>query len=84
MRWQPRVCFELDELDRESEWRTMVADRLFEEITNDEQRRTALWLLNGHGSDLRPVGRGLDAAPQLVLFRIRLTARSGRFERRDA
>lgn len=84
MRRQPRVCFEVDELDGESEWRSVVADGLFEEITDDDQRRTALRLLNGHGPDSRPVGRSLDAAPRLVLFRIRVTTRSGRFERRDA
>jgi len=84
MRRQPRVCFEVDELDGESEWRSVVADGLFEELITDDQRRTALRLLNGHGPDSRPVGRCLDAAPRLVLFRIRLTARSGRFERRDA
>ncbi len=84
MRRQPRVCFEVDEVDGESEWRSVVVDGLFEELTDEAPRRTALRLLNGHGPASGPVGRGLDASPRLVLFRIRMTARSGRFERRDA
>ena len=84
MRRQPRVCFEVDEVDGESEWRSVVVEGLFEELTEARGRQSALQQLNGHGPRNSPVARGLDASTRLVLFRIRVTTRSGRFERRDA
>jgi nitroimidazol reductase NimA-like FMN-containing flavoprotein (pyridoxamine 5'-phosphate oxidase superfamily) len=82
MREQPLVCFELDEIEGPSIWRSVVAEGVYEELTDERQRRAALALLDGRGPGLVPPG--LDAAGPVVLFRIRLTDRSGRFERRDA
>lgn len=82
MREQPLVCFEVDEVDAGSEWRSVVAEGVYEELTDEDGRRAALAQLNGHGPGLVP--RSLDASGWLILFRIRLTAKSGRFERRDA
>jgi nitroimidazol reductase NimA-like FMN-containing flavoprotein (pyridoxamine 5'-phosphate oxidase superfamily) len=82
MREQPLVCFEVEEIDDHSNWRTVIAEGMFEEITDAELRKRAIGLL-ANGSE--PVSRALGAqfAPN-VLFRIRLTEISGRFERRDA
>jgi nitroimidazol reductase NimA-like FMN-containing flavoprotein (pyridoxamine 5'-phosphate oxidase superfamily) len=82
MREQPLVCFEIDEIDGPANWRSVVAEGVYEELTDCPARDSVLRLLvNGAGA---PVARGLDAAPPIVVFRIRLTERSGRFERRDA
>jgi nitroimidazol reductase NimA-like FMN-containing flavoprotein (pyridoxamine 5'-phosphate oxidase superfamily) len=82
MREQPRVCLEVDEIDGPSTWRSVVAEGRYEELSDESSRNAALRLLavgdavtrglNGHG--IHPV----------VVFRIRLTEKSGRFERRDA
>jgi hypothetical protein len=82
MREQPLVCFEVDEVDGPSQWRSVVAEGVYEELTEDHRRRAALALLNGHGPGLVP--RVADASGRLVVFRIRLTEKAGRFERRDA
>ena len=82
MREQPLVCFEVDEIDGPASWRSIVAEGLYEELTDERQRQTAFDLVNGTGPGLVP--RGLVASGQLVVFRLRLTEKSGRFERRDA
>lgn len=82
MREQPLVCIQVDEIDGPSDWRSVVGEGVYEELTDDRQRRTALARVNGHGPGA--VGRVLDAAAPVIVFRIRLTELAGRFERQDA
>src|SRR5687768_17480026 len=45
MRAQPRVCFEVEEIDESSgsvNWRSVIADGVYEELTEDNGRRAAL------------------------------------------
>ncbi|MFL5762181.1 MAG: pyridoxamine 5'-phosphate oxidase family protein [Thermomicrobiales bacterium] len=82
MREQPLVSFEIDEIDGPSNWRSVIVEGVYEELTDKSSLALATRLLaNGFGA---LVPRGLDASPPMVLFRIRLTETSGRFERRDA
>jgi hypothetical protein len=81
MREQPLVCFELDEVAGSAEWRSVVAEGVYEELTTDPARREALALL---GITNGVVARTLEAGGRNVIFRVRLTERAGRFERRDA
>lgn len=81
MREQPLVCFQVDEQDGPSEWRSVIAEGRYEELRDDAARREALALL---GITNGAVSRALHAGNGAVVFRIRLTERSGRFERRDA
>jgi nitroimidazol reductase NimA-like FMN-containing flavoprotein (pyridoxamine 5'-phosphate oxidase superfamily) len=82
MREQPLVSFEVDEIDGPSNWRSVIAEGVYEELTESERSSLAKRLLvNGFGT---LVSRGLDASSPIVLFRIRITELSGRFERRDA
>ena len=81
MREQPLVCFEVDEVDGPSEWRSVVAEGTYEELTSERSRREALALL---GITNGAVARALNQANRGVVFRIRLGDRSGRFEQRDA
>lgn len=83
MREQPLVCFEVDEIDQPSAWRSIVAEGVYEELREEPERTDALRRLVGAGSPVPPGlnGSGLGSA---VVFRIRLTEKSGRFERRDA
>ena len=82
MRAQPRVCFQVDEIDGPTSWRSVVAEGLYEELTDDARRREALHRLTGDGVEV--VGRGPDASRRIVVFRVKLTEKSGRYERRDA
>lgn len=84
MREQPLVCFEIDEIDGPSSWRCVVVEGRYDELTEPEGRQRALRMLAGNGDDpvLRTLSDGSSA--QIVLFRIGVLGRSGRFERRDA
>jgi uncharacterized protein len=82
LREQPLACFEIDEITPGTGWRSVVAEGVYEELTDEKSRREALNLLNLCENGI--VGRSLNADGPLVLFRIRLHEKSGRFERRDA
>src|SRR5215204_5229178 len=50
MREQPLVCFEVDELDGDVSWRSVIAEGLYEELTDGKDQRDALRrLLPGNG-----------------------------------
>ena len=76
MRSEPRVTFEVDEADASDRWRSVIAEGTFEEIDDPRQRNTALEVI--YGVDGVP-----DLGSQTVVFRIRLTSRSGRYETPD-
>jgi len=73
MRRQPLVSFEVDHGEAEDRWQSVVAEGLYEELTDDAEREHALNVLFADG--IRP-----DIRPDAVLFRIRLTKKSGRYE----
>ena len=76
MRAEPRVTFEVDEAKASDRWRSVITEGTFEEIADPRQRDAALAVIYG------PTGvPDLDA--QTVVFRIRLTSRSGRYETPD-
>lgn len=82
MREQPLVCFEVDEVDGDAAWRCVIAEAVYEELIDEAARRNALSLLASDGAQVVP--RSLSGNGRLVIFRLHLTERSGRFERRDA
>ena len=84
MREQPLVCFEVDEIEGPSSWRSVILEGRYEEITGADERKQALKMLtrNGETPVFRAITDGLGE--QIVLFRINVTDRAGRFERRDA
>ena len=82
MRTDPRICFEVDEIDESDGalvWRSVIADGVYVELTDDDGRRAALTLLGkiGPGSPSRmpniPAG--------MIIFRIDFTEKTGRFGR---
>ena len=73
MRAEPRVTFEVDEAQAPDRWRSVIAEGVFEEI--DEPRRRSAALAVIYGSAAIP-----DLGSRTVVFRLRLTARSGRYE----
>jgi uncharacterized protein len=73
MRRNPCVSFEVDEVLAEDRWRSVVADGEFEEITDPAARRRAI--------DIVSPSNGVDSvSSQAIVYRIRLTRKSGRFE----
>jgi uncharacterized protein len=76
MRAEPRVSFEVDEAEAPDRWRSVIAEGTFEEIHDPRQRHAALEVIYG------PEGIP-DLGSQTVVFRIQLTARSGRYETPD-
>lgn len=76
MRSDPRVCFEIDEVDASGVWRSVIADGLFEELTGNPERLAALGRL-----ELSRVGDGQEAPGSIIVFRINLLEKNGRFGR---
>ena len=76
MRVEPRVTFEVDEAVAPDRWRSVIAEGTFEAIDDPQQRDAALAVI--YGADGVP-----DLGSQTVVFRIRLTSRSGRYETPD-
>ena len=76
MRAEPRVTFEVDDAEASDRWRSVIAEGTFEEIDDPQQRHAALAVI--YGADGVP-----DLGAQTVVFRIRLTSRSGRYETPD-
>jgi nitroimidazol reductase NimA-like FMN-containing flavoprotein (pyridoxamine 5'-phosphate oxidase superfamily) len=74
MRADPRVSFEVDHVEKSDQWQSVVAEGEFEEVTDADEIQMAVALLEGATGV--PVVMGAHS----VVFRLRLTAKSGRFE----
>ena len=77
MRAEPRVTFEVDAAEAADQWRSVIAEGTFEEITDPAERQRALNVI------YRPPAEIPLLAPQIIVFRIRITHRSGRYETPD-
>jgi nitroimidazol reductase NimA-like FMN-containing flavoprotein (pyridoxamine 5'-phosphate oxidase superfamily) len=82
MREQPNVCFEVEEIDGPSSWRSVIAEGEYEEVPEGPARREALLLLGLDENELIPRSPNINGGA--VVFRLRLGSKTGRFERRDA
>jgi nitroimidazol reductase NimA-like FMN-containing flavoprotein (pyridoxamine 5'-phosphate oxidase superfamily) len=74
MRAQPLISFEVDDVQASDRWRSVVAEGTYEEITDAQERDNALRYIYPKPAPL-PV-----LPPDTIVFRLRLTAKSGRFE----
>jgi uncharacterized protein len=77
MRAEPRVTFEVDEAQAADRWRSVIAEGTFEEVVDPGERAYALRAIYPPPAEIPALGN------QTVIFRIRLTARSGRYETPD-
>lgn len=77
MRAEPRVTFEVDEAIAADRWRSVIAEGTFAEITDPDARQRALRVIYPPPQPVPALGS------QTVVFRIVLTARSGRYETPD-
>ncbi len=78
MRADPRVSFEVDRVEQSDRWQSVVAEGLFEEVTDPDEIQMAIALVEGATGV--PVVMGAHS----VVIRLRLTAKSGRFELPDS
>ncbi len=74
MRADPRVSFEVDRVDRSDSWQSVVAEGEFEEVTGADAIEIAIGLIEG------ATGVSVVMGDHSVVFRLRLTAKSGRYE----
>src|SRR3954471_2128118 len=77
MRAEPRVTFEVDAAEASDRWRSVMAEGTFEEIDDFVERQRGLRII------YRPPAEIPTLAPEVVVYRIRLTQRSGRYETPD-
>ena len=96
MRKHPEICFEVEAIQSYTEWQSVIAWGRFEELQTDPERKAAMDLLVEKMMRLklsesaivpeRTEERVHPRAPgyiRPVLFRIRLTEKTGRFEHAD-
>jgi nitroimidazol reductase NimA-like FMN-containing flavoprotein (pyridoxamine 5'-phosphate oxidase superfamily) len=74
MRAQPLVSFEVDAAEAPDRWRSAIAEGVYEELVEADQRQRALAIIY---PSAQPVP---DLSAETIVYRIRLTAKSGRFE----
>lgn len=87
MRENPEVCFEVDLIENVGNWRSVVAWGRYEELTSDlalAGRNLLVARLSALGATdtVGPSGRVPGDEGIGVVYRIRLTERTGRFEKR--
>ena len=73
MRAQPLVSFEVDSAIAADRWSSVIADATYEELTNDAERQRGLEIIASGG--VLP-----EIAGETIVYRLRLTSKSGRFE----
>jgi len=73
MRANPLVTVEVDQAEAPDRWRSAIGEGVFEELDDPAARERALRLI--YEPDPIP-----DLGAMTTVFRIRLTAKSGRYE----
>ena len=74
MRAQPLVSFEVDQAEAPDRWRSAIAEGVYEELTDPAARERALRIV------YPPPAVPPDLPPETVVYRLRLTSKSGRYE----
>jgi nitroimidazol reductase NimA-like FMN-containing flavoprotein (pyridoxamine 5'-phosphate oxidase superfamily) len=74
MRAQPLVSVEVDEAEASDRWRSVIAEGIYEELSEPGARAHALAVIYPDPTSRPHLDR------QTIVYRIRLTAKSGRFE----
>jgi len=73
MRAQPLVSFEVDTAEAPDRWSSAIAEGVYEELSDPAARAEALAIIY-------PTGVLPALGPETVVYRLRLTAKSGRRE----
>jgi hypothetical protein len=92
MRKNPKVCFQIDEMENMANWKSVVMWGMFEELTNEKDRNEALEKLifrivpeisseTVKLSPQWPFPTNDFSKIKGIIFRIRITEKTGRFEK---
>ena len=92
MRKNPTVCFQVDVMENMSNWRSVIAWGKFEELKTPEQRiegmkilmDTVMPLMTGETTishSMKDTHKKTIEAMQGVVYRIKLTKKTGRYEK---
>jgi uncharacterized protein len=92
MRKNPKVCFRVDDTKHLANWQSVISWGEFEELTKTEDKKEALQKLQArvlpilssetmHVAKEWPFPSGDDEKMPGVFFRIKLIAKTGRFEK---
>ncbi|MGZ3920846.1 MAG: pyridoxamine 5'-phosphate oxidase family protein [Bacteroidia bacterium] len=94
MRKNPLVCFEVDHMENMANWQSVIASGTFEELTEHESSKRGMKILIDRlqplmTSETAQPSHGLPGNHQndvkafhAVVFRIKLSEKTGRFEKR--
>ncbi len=92
MRQNPKVCFQTDHMDNMANWKSVIAWGEFEELTDPEERKRALQKLIDRNlpaitSETTRLSPEWPFTPDDInnihgiVYRVRLTEKTGRFEK---
>jgi nitroimidazol reductase NimA-like FMN-containing flavoprotein (pyridoxamine 5'-phosphate oxidase superfamily) len=74
MRANPLVTIEVDAGEASDRWKSVIAEGVFEELVTPDDQRKAMAIITA------ATGETPELGAHSTLFRIRLTAKSGRYE----
>jgi uncharacterized protein len=92
MRKNPKICFEVDSIENMMNWRCVIVQGQFQELTKIEEQQKAIKILNDRlmpyllSETMRP--KGFEKMPETVeknrkpvIYRIQIIEMSGRYEK---
>lgn len=94
MRANPAVCFEVEQIDDLTNWRTVLAFGVFEELTGADEQRAKRRLSERFAPFVTSETTQASSVPRTeqdpseaplrrgIFYRIRISEKTGRFERR--
>ena len=74
MRADSRISFEVDRVETSDTWQSVVAEGQYEEVTDPDEIQMAVAMLEG------ATGVPVAMGDHSIVFRLRLTEKSGRYE----
>ncbi len=83
MRGHPEVCLEVADIEGPSRWQTAMVHGQFEELAEEAERDRAFAIIAAQGAVRAPdsIAPYVGGAEQLVVYRLRISEMTGRFER---
>jgi hypothetical protein len=81
LRANPSACLQVDEIEDDYNWRSVIAFGLYEEVADEGERERILAEMFKRLPHLTPVeSRMKNSLPQTIVFRLRLTEITGVYE----
>lgn len=83
MRQYPEVCFQVTEIQQPRQWRSVTAWGRYEEVLDEKEKYYVMKVLVGrllHDQVSETARLPAPGEPRPILFRIRISESSGRFE----